>query len=253
MNRMFRPVFLSSVVIVSLAMSVSVCAQSNDDADSGNKVDPAKASYVVGWDMANRLPPIVRDEIDPDIVARAVKDMLSGKDSEIDSDEADRIGKAFMTEMKSKAKAKFDKMAQKNKQKGQEFLANNKKQSGVHTTDSGLQYKVLEKGSGDHPADGDTVQVQYVGKFLSGKKFDASSDHPQPKDGKSMPIPLNNVIPGFREGLQLMPVGSHYKFWIPSDLAYGDKPSNGFPPNATIVFDVKLEDIKAAQSDDSDG
>ncbi len=244
MKQMYRPMLLAAVVATTLGMSAGAFAQST----STTKVDKNKASYVVGWDMASQLPPIVREEVDPDIVAKAVKAMLSGQKPTMSKEEADKVGKAFMEQLQTKAKAQYDKVAAENKKEGEAFLAKNKSASGVKTTASGLQYKVLASGSGPRPGSGDTVQVEYTGSFLNGEKFDASTDHPDPKGGKSMPIPLSNVIPGFREGLQLMQTGSHYKFWIPASLAYGSQPKNGFPPNATIVFDVKLESTKATPS-----
>lgn len=250
MKQMYRPMLLAAVVATTLGMSAGAFAQSSKST-AAPKVDKSKASYVVGWDMASQLPPIVREEVDPTIVANAVKAMLSGQKPTMSKDEADKIGKAFMEQLQTKAKAEYDKVAGENKKEGETFLAKNKSAAGVKTTASGLQYKVLKSGSGPRPGSGDTVQVEYEGSFLNGKKFDASADHPDPKDGKSMPIPLSNVIPGFREGLQLMQVGSHYKLWIPASLAYGAQPKNGFPPNATIIFDVTLKGTKATASGDN--
>ncbi|HET6587954.1 MAG TPA: FKBP-type peptidyl-prolyl cis-trans isomerase [Oleiagrimonas sp.] len=250
MKQMYRPMLLAAVVATTLGMSAGAFAQSSKSTTTP-KVDKAKASYVVGWDLASTLPPIVREEVDPTIVANAVKAALSGKKPTMSKEEATKIRKDFLTQLRAKAKAEFDKVAAENKKEGETFLAKNKSAPGVHTTASGLQYKILKKGTGPRPGPSDTVQVEYVGSFLNGNKFDASADHPSPKGGQSMPIPLSNVIPGFREGLQLMQVGGHYKFWIPSSLAYGSQPKNGFPPNATIVFDVTLDGTKATPASDA--
>jgi FKBP-type peptidyl-prolyl cis-trans isomerase len=246
---------MAAVVAGTLGLSAGAFAQSSKSTSTTPpKVDKAKASYVVGWDLASQLPDVVREEVDPAIVAKAVKAALSGQKPSMSEDEASKVRKAFLTEVRTKAKAEFDKAAAKNKKEGAAFLAKNKSASGVHTTASGLQYKVLKKGSGPRPGPSDTVQVDYTGSFLNGRKFDSSADHPDAKGGKSMAIPLANVIPGFREGLQLMQVGGHYKLWVPSSLAYGSQPKNGFPPNATIVFDVKLKGTKATpESNDSGG
>lgn len=243
MKYMSRPMLLAVVAATTLGMSAGAFAQSSKSA--APKVDKAKASYVVGWDLANTLPPIVRGEVDPDIVAKAVKARLSGQKPTMSKSESDKVRKAFLTKLRGEAKAQYEKVAAENKKKGEAFLAKNKSASGVQVTASGLQYKILKKGTGPRPGPSDTVQVEYVGSFLNGKTFDSSAKHPSPKGGKSMPIPLAKVVPGFREGLQLMQVGSHYKFWIPASLAYGSQPRNGFPPNATIVFDVTLEGTKA--------
>ena len=132
-------------------------------------------------------------------------------------------------------------------------MAKNKSATGEHTTASGLQYKVIKEGIGPRPGANDTAQLEYTGSFLNGEVFDASAKHPDPKGGTSVPIPLANVIPGFREGLQLMQVGGHYKLYIPSTLAYGSQPKNGFPPNATIIFDVTLEKTGPTPASQGDG
>lgn len=242
MKQVFRPMLLAAVVVATLGASAGAFAQSGSTTPP--KVDKAKASYVVGWQIATRLPPLVREHIDPAIVASALKDALSGKKPTMSNAEFESVGKAFMAELQSEAKAKYAKAAEENETAGKAFMAKHRKDPGVHVTSSGLQYKVLKKGTGPRPGKDDVVQVDYVGSFLNGEKFDASAAHPNPKGGKSMPVSLANVIPGFREGLQLMQVGGHYQFWIPSNLAYGTKPRNGFPPNATLVFDVQLEGTK---------
>ncbi|HEX7339736.1 MAG TPA: FKBP-type peptidyl-prolyl cis-trans isomerase [Rhodanobacteraceae bacterium] len=251
MKQMFRPMLVTAAVVTAMGMSAGAFAQSK----AAPKVNKAKASYVVGWDLASSLPEIVREEVDPTIVANAVKAALSGQKPTMSKEEAANVQKAFLTELRAKAKAKYEQVAAKNKQEGAAFLAKNKSAPGVHVTASGLQYKIIKKGTGARPSPSDTVQVTYVGKFLDGKVFDESAKHPKPASGTSMPIPLASVIPGFREGLQLMQVGGHYEFWIPASLAYGAQPKNGFPPNATIVFDVKLEGAKAtpAPSSSDDG
>jgi FKBP-type peptidyl-prolyl cis-trans isomerase len=147
------------------------------------------------------------------------------------------VKEAFVAKLRAKAKAEFDKEAAKNKADGEAFLAKNRKAPGVKVTASGLQYKVLSQGSGARPGPDDTVKVNYVGKLVDGQVFDDSSKHP---GGGPAAIPLSNVIPGFREGLQLMQTGGHYQFFIPSNLAYGAEPRSEMPPNETLVFDVTL-------------
>jgi FKBP-type peptidyl-prolyl cis-trans isomerase FkpA len=125
----------------------------------------------------------------------------------------------------------------RNKTEGDAFLAKNKSAPGVKTTASGLQYQVISQGSGARPGPNDTVQIDYTGTFVNGQVFDASAKHNPPGPAS---IPLAGVIPGFREGLQLMQVGGHYKLFIPSSLAYGAEPQPPMPPNATLIFDVTL-------------
>ena len=123
---------------------------------------------------------------------------------------------------------------------GRAYLSANKGKPGVHTTASGLQYEILTAGTGPHPAASDTVAVHYEGKLLDGTVFDSSIARGQPAV-----FPLNRVIPGWTEGVQLMPVGSKYRFTIPSDLAYGPSGAGGvIPPNAVLVFDIELLGIE---------
>lgn len=234
----FPRIAMMALAIAASGMSAATFAQTSGKSKQPAPVDKNKASYVVGWDMASQLPEIVRDEINPQVVAQALQDALSGKKPKYSEEESKQIREAFVSELRTKAKAQYEKVATENKTKGAAFLAANKSKPGVKTTASGLQYKVIKQGTGPHPGPNDTAQVDYVGTFINGKKFDASADH---KGGGPADIPLGNVIPGFREGLELMQVGGHYKLYIPSDLAYGEQPQNGFPPNATIIFDVKLD------------
>ncbi|MDR1222421.1 MAG: FKBP-type peptidyl-prolyl cis-trans isomerase [Tannerella sp.] len=134
-----------------------------------------------------------------------------------------------------------NRVAEDNKVKGEQFLAENKTKSGVITTESGLQYKVITEGTGPKPAEVDTVVVHYVGKYLDGEEFDGSI-----KRGEPAEFPVNRVIAGWTEGVQLMPLGSKYMFWIPSELAYG--PGNqSIQPNSTLEFEVELLEIKKAK------
>ncbi len=251
MKSFLRPTLLAAAATAALGMTAGAYAAQNTKHDT-SKVSKTKASYVVGWDLAGQLPPIVREEVDPSVVASAMKDALEGKKPSMSEAEQKKVRKEFITQLKAKAEARFAKVAAKNKREGEAFLAKNKKKPGVKTTASGLQYKILKRGTGPHPGPNDTATVDYVGTFVDGKKFDASADH---KGGGPADIPLANVIPGFREGLELMQVGGHYKLYIPSNLAYGAQPKNGFPPNETIIFDVKLDKTKAAppSTDHGDG
>jgi FKBP-type peptidyl-prolyl cis-trans isomerase FkpA len=130
--------------------------------------------------------------------------------------------------------------AKSNLEAGQKFLAENAKKPGVQTTASGLQYQVITEGKGPKPKAGEVVRVHYKGALLDGKVFDSSYDRGQP-----VVFPIDQVVPGWQEGLQLMPVGSKYKLWIPANLGYGEKGTPGGPigPNSTLVFDLELIDI----------
>ena len=134
--------------------------------------------------------------------------------------------------------------AKKNSEEGEKFLADNGKKPGVKTTASGLQYQAVSEGTGPKPKATDYVKVKYKGTFLDGKEFDSTEAH----GGEPVVFPVAGVIPGWSEGVQLMPVGSKYKFWVPAKLAYGDQvpPGGKMQPNATLVFDVELVSIEKA-------
>jgi FKBP-type peptidyl-prolyl cis-trans isomerase FkpA len=234
MKHFLRPTLTAVAMAVALGMTAGVAAQT---AGAAGTVDKAKASYVVGWEIASQVPPIMRDELDPNAVANAVKAALSGQKPTMSETEAKQVHDAFMAKIQAKYQAEMTKLAAKNKAEGDAFLAKNKTAPGVKTTASGLQYQVVSQGTGARPGPNDTVEINYTGTFVDGQVFDASAKHNPPGAAK---IPLAGVIPGFREGLQLMQVGGHYKLFIPAALAYGAEPQPPMPPNATLIFDVTL-------------
>ena len=232
MKQVLRPTLTAAAMIAALGVVGAGVAQ-------GQTVDKNKASYVVGMDLANNIPPIVKEEIDPNIVAQAFSATLKGQKSTMSDAEANQVRQAFVTKLRAKAQAEYNQASTENKKLGDAYLAKNKAQPGVKTTSDGLQYQVITQGTGPKPTSTDTVQINYTGTFVNGEEFDASAKH----GSGPASIALSSVFPGFREGLMMMPVGSHYRLVIPSDLAYGAKPANGFPPNATVIFDVTLVKI----------
>ena len=206
---------------------------------AGLPTEKDQASYMIGMAMAKQLEPI-KDEVDVDVLMKAIKSSLAGEKLLLDEKQANAIGEKFGQKMQAKQIAKMLADAKKNLEEGQKFLAENAKKPGVTTTASGLQYQVLTEGKGPKPKPTDTVQVNYKGMLLDGKAFDDSASH-----GGPATIPLQAVVPGWREGISLMPVGSKYRLWIPASLGYGDKgtPGGPIPPNATLVFEVELLDI----------
>ncbi len=238
MKQFLRPTLTAAAMAVALGMTASVYAQAaKSGAPAAGSVDKAKASYVVGWEIASQVPPIMRDELDAAAVGRAVQAALSGQKPTMSDAEAKQVNEAFMAKIRAKYEAEMARVGAKNKTEGEAFLAKNKTAPGVKTTASGLQYQVISQGTGARPGPNDTVQIDYTGSFINGEVFDASAKHNPPGPA---PIPLSGVIPGFREGLQLMQVGGHYKLFIPSNLAYGAEPRPPMPPNATLIFDVTL-------------
>jgi len=198
------------------------------------KTEKDKVSYMVGMDVGKGLSSI-KDEIDMAVVIQALQASVKGDKTALTQEEALKIRQDFMTKLQAKRAAEEKAKAETNKKAGDEFLAKNKGKKGVNTTPSGLQYEVLKAGTGPKPKDTDTVQVHYTGTLLDGTKFDSSVDRGEPAT-----FPLKGVIPGWTEGLQLMPVGSKYKFYIPSNLAYGENGPGPIGPNAVLTFEVEL-------------
>lgn len=197
-----------------------------------------KVSYMVGMQIGGSLATI-KDEIDLKVVFAAIESTLAGKDPLLTQEQAMEVQKAFAERLQGKRAAEMQEMAVKNKAEGEAFLAKNKSADGVKTTESGLQYQVITEGKGAKPAATDTVRVHYVGTLLNGTTFDSSVARGEPAQ-----FALNAVIPGWTEALQLMPVGSKYKLWIPSELGYGDRGTPGpIGPNSTLVFEVELLEI----------
>jgi FKBP-type peptidyl-prolyl cis-trans isomerase len=203
-------------------------------------IDRNKVSTMVGMDIGRGLAQI-KDDIDIKVVEQALEQTLKGEKTSLTQEEALQVRQAYMQQMQAKRVAEQKAAAEKNKGEGSAFLAKNKSKSGVKTTASGLQYEVEKEGTGPKPKATDTVKVNYLGTKIDGTKFDSSYDR-----GTPATFPLNGVIKGWSEGLQLMPVGSKYKFYVPADLAYGENAPGPIGPNATLIFEVELLGIEDA-------
>jgi FKBP-type peptidyl-prolyl cis-trans isomerase len=199
----------------------------------------AEYSYMVGMDVGRGLGSI-KEEIDMNIVIQALQATIKGEKTTLNEQEALSVRQEFMQKLQARQAAKTKEDAEKNQKEGDDFLAKNKSKSGVKVTASGLQYEIVKAGNGPKPKATDTVKVDYTGTHIDGTKFDSSVDRGQPAT-----FPLNGVIPGWTEGMQLMPVGSEFKFYIPAKLAYGERGPGTIGPNSTLIFDVKLISIEA--------
>jgi len=181
-------------------------------------------------------------DVDTALLLRGVKDTLSGAKPLLTDDEAKAALTKLQGDVRQKQEEERKALGEKNMKEGAAFLAANRTKDGVVTLPSGLQYKILTPGTGPKPAATDVVVCQYRGTLLDGTEFDSSY-----KRGQPATFPLNRVIKGWTEALQLMPVGSKWQLFIPPDLAYGDRGAPGSPigPNATLIFEVELVSIQA--------
>ncbi|HVI60190.1 MAG TPA: FKBP-type peptidyl-prolyl cis-trans isomerase [Luteimonas sp.] len=249
----------ASLLAASLALGFAACKPIDKDAKKADKADAAdaaeanadiakatglktakeQASYMVGMSVGKSLEPI-KDEVDTDTLVKAMKTMMSGGKPLLSDEQAQQVAQAFDQHLQAKKTAEAQAAAKKNASEGEAFLAANAKKPGVKTTASGLQYQVITEGKGPKPTAEDMVKVHYKGELLDGTQFDSSYDRGEPAQ-----FSLQQVAPGWAEGVQLMPVGSKYKLWIPSKLGYGEQgtPGGPIPPNATLVFEVELLDI----------
>lgn len=196
------------------------------------KTTEDKAAYGIGYSIGRNLSEGgLKFELT--MFIRGIKDAYENAEPPLSDEEITAAIREFQTEALAK-------VAEENKKEGQAFLENNAKKEGVKVTESGLQYEVMKAGKGAKPAETDTVKVHYHGTLLDGTVFDSSVDRGEPAT-----FPLNRVIAGWTEGVQLMNVGSKYKFFIPSDLAYGESPRAGGPigPNDMLIFEVELLSI----------
>jgi len=212
------------------------------------KDDKDKVSYSLGVDIGRTLQ---RLELDLNIpaLAQGIADVLGNKPKALTDEQVQQTLQAFQQQMMQKQQAAMSKkqdemkaVAEKNKADGKKFLDDNAKKPGIKMTASGLQYKVIKEGTGDKPGDTDIVETNYRGTTIDGKEFDSSAKH-----GSSFTLPVNGVIKGWAEALKMMPVGSKWQIYIPSELAYGDEGyGDDIPPGSTLVFDLELLSIKKA-------
>ncbi len=207
------------------------------------KTAKEKGSYAIGANIgANIGSSLKRDGIDIDtaILLRGMKDALAGNKLLLTDDEIKTVITALQKEARENMAAKMKVEGEENKKAGEGFLAANKSKPGVTTLADGLQYKVLKQGDGPKPAATDTVECNYRGTLINGREFDSSAKH----GNKPATFPVNGVIKGWTEVLQLMPVGSKYQVFIPEELAYGPRPSTEIGPNSALIFEIELVSIK---------
>jgi len=234
--------FKLACAALAVVSTLSAQTAAEKPADKAAAAAPAtapmdKVSYFIGTRIGGDIAQNFKSqglELDLDNFLQAIRDQFEGKPSKFKEEELTAAMEAFEKVMVAKQANK----AGEAKSSGQKFLAENAKRPEVTTTPSGLQYEVIKKAEGPKPAVTDSVSVHYHGTFVDGKVFDSSVERNEPAS-----FPLQGVIKGWTEGLQLMNVGSKFKFYIPSDLAYGDEGRPGIPGGSTLVFDVELLNI----------
>lgn len=222
-----------------IALSGCNSGMSSRSADISSTID--SVSYSLGYQQGQFLRERGMDDLNLDALTAGIDEALNEKDSKISDTDMQKLVQAYQIKAQQKAQKNREAKATENEAKGEKFLAENKTKEGVKVTDSGLQYKVLKEGTGKSPDADDTVTVNYEGTLIDGTVFDSSY-----KRGEPATFPLNQVIKGWTEGVQLMKEGATYKFFIPANLAYGNNPRPGGPigPGETLIFKVELLKVK---------
>jgi len=200
--------------------------------------DEKKLGYIIGMDIGKSLKE-QGTPVDLDSLITAIRATYNGEALAMTPEEAGQVRKEYIEKRQAEQRAEAAAAGAANLAEGQKFLAENATKEGVQTTASGLQYKVEKMGDGPKPVATDTVKVHYRGTLLDGTEFDSSYKRNEP-----ISFGLNRVISGWTEGVQLMPVGSKFIFWIKPELAYGESGGGPIPPNSTLKFEVELLDIE---------
>ena len=199
-----------------------------------------KLSYALGLGIGRQLSQMGAADLNIDDFAQAVKDMVDGKEPQVATAEAQQIVEDFFHKQEERQRAEAAEKYKGAKSEGEKYLSENAKKEGVVTLPSGLQYQVLKEGNGKSPKATDKVVCHYEGMLIDGTMFDSSLQRGEPAT-----FPLNGVIAGWTEGLQLMKEGAKYRFFIPYQLGYGERGAGAsIPPFATLVFDVELIEVK---------
>lgn len=254
MNKTFK----IGLLAVAASLALAACGQNGGGTNAASGEKPAsaaasvpgldtpaqRASYAMGMDIGRSLKQMKDQgtEVDMKVFNEALQTVLDGKETKLNDQQAQEVMMAFLAEQQQKAQAKAAEDAKANLEKGRAFLKENGAKEGVKTTASGLQYSVKTEGTGARPKATDVVTVEYEGRLTDGTVFDSSKQR-----GGTATFPLNQVIKGWTEGIQLMKEGGEYTLFVPSALAYGESAvSDKIGPNAVLVFDVKLLKVEKA-------
>ncbi|MCB5161477.1 FKBP-type peptidyl-prolyl cis-trans isomerase [Marinomonas algarum] len=234
---------MKKTLIAALVMS-SVSFAHADGHKVALDTEEQRLGYSIGTMFGSRMTEDFAD-LDMDTFVAGFKDAFNGEEGQMSMDEVTQTIQAYQQEQMQLAQAEQEKAAAAAKEEATAWLAEKEAEDGVMKTNTGLLYKVISKGDGDTPTSLDTVEVDYEGSLIDGTVFDSSYER-----GESISFPLNGVIPGWTEGLQLMPEGSKYELYIPSDLAYGPGGTGPIPPHSALKFVVELHDIVREETEE---
>ncbi len=224
------------LTLATLATLTSACAESGGSASASLETEVQMASYGIGMNMGAQLAP-AEGKMDMAAFLRGVEDAMAGNDPAVDQEALQTAMTAFSQTINEEMIAEREALAETNRTEGAAYLADNEAREGVMVTESGLQYEVLEEGTGERPGASDQVRLHYRGTLVDGTEFDSSIG------GDPAQFGVGGVIPGFSEALQLMPVGAKYRVVIPSDIAYGAQGSGTIGPDAVLIFEIELLEI----------
>ncbi len=235
-----------SVCAAVFVFCVSLFAFTDEGQKVELKTDVDKLCYTLGVNVAKTFE-LIGQEPNLEVFVRAMKDVFEKKNLAMTDEEMQNSIRAFQQSLMTAQMKKREEEAAKNEEAAKKFLEENKTKEGVITHPSGIQYKVLREGNGPKPKETDTVKVHYKGSLIDGTVFDSSYDRGEPAT-----LPLNRVIKGWSEAVQLMPVGSKWQVFIPPELAYGKEGNQAIPPNSLLIFEVELLGIENQEGSDGD-
>lgn len=236
--------FRTAAALLGAATFLAACQPPDGGRGAALDTDAAKASYAIGRDMGSNLAP-ARGRLNEDAFLRGLHEAMDGQDAALPQEELRSALQSFSQAIQEEQAAEREAASQRNLEEGEAYLAENAGRAEVTVTDTGLQYEVLEEGDGPRPQPGDQVTIHYRGTLLDGTEFDSSYERGEPAT-----FGVGQVIPGFSEALQLMPVGSKFRVVIPGELGYGEQGAGAdIGPNATLVFEIELLEIQDAAAD----
>lgn len=232
---------IKNLLLVAVFISLIFACESNSKSTKNLEMSTFmdSVSYAIGANIGNSFK---NDSLDLnlDLVLEGMKDKVQSKDTKLTEEQLGAVLTQLQTVVQEKQQKAFLIQSETNTKAGKDFLSKNRSADGVKETTSGLQYKIIKEGTGKMPIASDTVKVHYHGTLIDGKVFDSSKER-----GEPIEFPLNRVIPGWTEGLQLMKEGSIYMLYIPSELAYGARGQGAqIGPNSTLIFEVELLEVK---------